>query len=292
MKINKLTPRGYCHGVVNAIKILENILIDDSYERPIHMLGMIIHNKHIIDYFESKGVVIVDNKSKTRLELLDQIDSGTVVITAHGCSPAVFKKANSKNLTVVDATCKDVNKVHLNIKEKLKQGYIILYIGKKGHPETEGVLGISKSIILVTKDDDVDLINFDINSKYYVTNQTTLSKNDLKSIFDKMYQDNNANIECDDEICDATTVRQNAVIMQDKVDLCVVVGDINSSNTAKLVEASEKYAGIKSIQVETADDLDIEFISTLSSVSVTSGASTPTHITNEVINRLEKIKKL
>ncbi len=292
MKINKLTPRGYCHGVVNAIKILEDVVADDSYKRPIHMLGMIIHNKHTIEYFESKGVIIVDDNSKTRLELLEQIESGTVVITAHGCSPEVLTKAYNKGLAVVDATCKDVYKVHLNIKKKLDLGYTILYIGKKGHPETEGVLGISKSILLITSEKDVDMINFEESTKYYVTNQTTLSKYDLKSIFDRIIQSNNVNIECDDEICDATTVRQNAVITQDKVDLCVVVGDKKSSNTAKLVEVSEKYAGIKSIQIETADDLDIEFLSKLSSISVTSGASTPTHITNDVINKLEKLKKL
>ncbi len=289
MKINKLTPRGYCHGVVNAIKILESVIDDHSYKRPIHMLGMIIHNKHTIEYFEEKGVVIIDDKSKTRFELLEQIDSGTVVITAHGCSPDVIEKAYSKGLTVVDATCKDVNKVHLNIKQKLSSGYTVLYIGKKGHPETEGVLGISKSIILLTNENDVELMNFENNAKYYVTNQTTLSKFDLQSIFDKISDNNCDNIECDDEICDATTVRQNAVITQEKVDLCIVVGDTNSSNTAKLVEVSEKYAGIKSIQIETVDDLDFSFISKLSSVSVTSGASTPTHITNEVINKLEKI---
>ncbi len=291
MKIIKLTPRGYCHGVVNAINVLENVIDDAKYERPIHMLGMIIHNKHTIEYFENKGVVIVDDKTKTRLELLDEIESGTVVITAHGCSPEVIEKAKSKNLTIVNATCKDVEKVHLNIVEKLDQGYKILYVGKKRHPETEGVLGISKSIYLITSEDDIDNINFDNTEKYYITNQTTLSKFDLNSIFDKINCQSSAKIMYDNEICDATTVRQNAVIMQDKVDLCIVVGDRYSSNTAKLVEVSEKYAGIKAIQVETINDLDLTEISTLSSVSVTSGASTPTHITNEVIQTLEKLKK-
>ncbi len=291
MKINKLTPRGYCHGVVNAIKVLENVIEDDSYERPIHMLGMIIHNKHTIEYFKNRGVIIIDDKSKTRLELLDQINSGTVVITAHGCSPDVITKATQKGLTIVNATCKDVNKVHSNIIEKLKYGYSIIYLGKKGHPETEGVLGISDSIHLITSEKDVDNILFEKDKKYYVTNQTTLSKYDLASIFDKINKYDNVKIELDDEICDATTVRQNAVINQDKVDLCIVVGDTKSSNTAKLAEVSEKYAGIKAIQIETADDLDLSEIAKLSSVSVTSGASTPTNITNSVIKVLEKLNK-
>ncbi len=291
MKINKITPRGYCHGVVNAIKTLENIIDDESYERPIHMLGMIIHNKHTTNYFKDKGVIIVDGKSKTRLELLDEIDSGTVVITAHGCSPEVIEKATNKGLTIVDATCKDVNKVHTNIQNKLEQGYEIIYIGKNMHPETEGVLGISDKINLVTNISDLNKINFQNNYKYYVTNQTTLSKFDIQFVFDELKLLNDQFIEYDDEICDATTVRQNAVITQEKVDYCIVVGDKKSSNTAKLAEVSEKYANIKAIQIETIDDLDLDIIRNVSSISVTSGASTPTHITNEVIDTLEKLNK-
>ncbi len=288
MKVNKLIPCGYCHGVVNAITLLNKLVEDVNVERPIYVLGMLIHNKNVIDDFTKKGVITLEDKSKTRLELLDEINSGTVVITAHGASPLVLKKANDKGLNVVDATCKDVTKVHDNIIKKLNANFTILYIGKKGHPETEGVLGISDNINLICNEEDIDKLNLDHIKTIYITNQTTLSKYDLDKIHTKL-KNTYENIEFDNEICNATTMRQDAVIKQPYADLCIVVGDTKSSNTNKLKEVSINIANVKTIQVETVKDLDKIDLSDINSINITSGASTPTYITNEVINHLKNI---
>ncbi|MCD7807771.1 MAG: 4-hydroxy-3-methylbut-2-enyl diphosphate reductase, partial [Erysipelotrichaceae bacterium] len=137
MEIKAIVPRGYCKGVIRAIDIAKkaSVLDDDVY-----ILGMIVHNQYIVKALADLGVHTIDAKGKTRLELLDEIDHGHVIITAHGASDAVFQKAYDKGLKVIDASCQDVIKTHELIKDKLNEGYEILYIGKNGHPEAEGAI--------------------------------------------------------------------------------------------------------------------------------------------------------
>lgn len=139
MEVKAIVPRGYCKGVVNAINIAKKA----SQKPPVYILGMIVHNQYIVNALEELGVKTIDHKGKTRLELLDDIDDGTVIITAHGASEQVFLKAQKKGLNVIDASCQDVIKTHDLIKDKLKLGYEILYIGKVGHPEAEGAISIN-----------------------------------------------------------------------------------------------------------------------------------------------------
>ena len=290
MKVIDLRPRGYCHGVVRALQMVKKVIQDETYPRPIHILGLIVHNKKITEAFSYFGVVSLDDPSKTRLELLDQIESGTVIMTAHGVSDQVISKATQKGLTVVNATCRDVTKVHDAVKTHLDLGYEVVYIGHKNHPEPEGILGISTDISFLTN--AVEAMNFIQkypNKRLFVTNQTTLSRYDIDVVLDVLkvkYPD----LLFDNDICDATTTRQKAVIQQEKVDLCIVVGDALSSNSNKLAFVSEHERQIKSHRIEGVSDIDPDWFKSVQSVSVTSGASTPTKLTNEVIEYLKQFE--
>ena len=285
MKINKITPQGYCGGVINALKIVNEAILDSSIKKPIYMLGNIIHNKHVVNDLKNKGIIVLEDKSKTRLELLETIDSGTVIFTAHGVSPLVYEKAKQKGLNIINAVCPNVNIVHKNIINYLNNGYKCLYIGTKNHPECEGVLEISNDIIFISSIFDIDFLNLNTN-KIYVTNQTTLSKYDLKDIYDKLIN-KYPNIIIDNKICNATTIRQEAMANQEKVDLCIVVGDKESSNTKKLASVSQNIAGIKTILCEDLNSLDKNELENINSVSISSGASTPNYIVDEIIEYLK-----
>ncbi|MEC9485808.1 MAG: 4-hydroxy-3-methylbut-2-enyl diphosphate reductase [Candidatus Izemoplasma sp.] len=284
MEIQKLVPRGYCHGVVNAIKMIKQLDFS-AKKQPIYLLGMLIHNKKVNDFFADQGITILHNPYRTRLELLDNIQEGTVIFTAHGVSDEVKDKAKDKNLDIVDTTCSDVTKSFDIIKTFINDGYHILYIGKKDHPESEAALAISDKITLIESEDDLkDLPDYE---KVALTNQTTMSFYDVYRIHQEALK-HYENLYLIDEICDATRARQDAVIHQDDDnDLCIVVGDHLSNNTKKLAEVSIKEAGIPAIVIESIADLTLEDLKDVKKVSITSGASTPTKITNEVINFLK-----
>ncbi len=282
-KINKIIPQGYCGGVKHALQMVYQLLEDPNTKKPIYMLGSIIHNSIVIKDLIKKGIILIENKNKTRLELLDEIEEGTVIFSAHGVSPKVHLKALQKGLSILDTTCKNVEIVHQNIKKYLDLGYTCLYIGTKNHPECEGVLGIDDRIQLIEKCDD-------IHNKYdapiYITNQTTLSVDDTIDIYNKVNK-HYPNAIIDNKICNATTIRQQAMKVQEKVDLCLVVGDQHSSNTKKLVEVSQKE-GIPTILVESLKDVQSLDLKNINSISISSGASTPDIIVNDIINYLKK----
>lgn len=288
IQVNKIEPQGFCGGVNNAIKILNKVLEDKNTKKPIYLLGNLIHNKFVMEEFEKKGVIILDIKGKTRLELLDLIKTdGTVIFSAHGVSPSVYSKAKTMGLDIVDATCPYVNVVHNKIIDYIKKGYSIIYIGGKGHPECEGVLGIDDNISLVTSKDDV--INLNINNEFiYVTNQTTLSIYDIKDIFNEILN-KYPNAVIDDKICMATTIRQKAIMEQDIPDLCIIVGDPSSSNTKKLKQVS-LLKGINTIMIESIKDLSNISFDNIKTISISSGASTPSYLVDEIINYIKNIK--
>ena len=288
MKINKIEPQGYCGGVIRALKIMDKALEDESLPRPIYCLGSVIHNSHVINNYSNRGIITIEDKGLSRLELLDKIDSGTVIFSAHGVSPEAYEKAKNKGLTIVDATCPMVLSVHDKIKKYLENGYECIYIGTTNHPECEGVLGISNRIHFISKESDVS--NLDIKSdKIYVTNQTTLSMYDIKIIFDCLKQ-KYPNIEIDDKICDATTKRQTAMYNQPDCDLCIIVGDPKSSNTKKLYKVSKEIAGKNTIFIEDLSMLDNKILDGVKTVNISSGASTPPYLVDEIINYLSKLQ--
>ncbi|MGM9968979.1 MAG: 4-hydroxy-3-methylbut-2-enyl diphosphate reductase [Anaeroplasma sp.] len=287
MKVNKIEPQGFCGGVKYALKILDECINNTKLPQPIYLLGPIIHNSHVMNNYISKGIIVLNDKNKTRLELLDEINTGTVVFSAHGVEPNVYEKAKRKGLTYIDATCPNVKIIHNKIKEFLNQDYDCIYIGTKKHPELEGVIGISNLIHPIYDLNDVGNLSI-INDKIYVTNQTTLSIYDIQEIFIAIKAKFPKAI-IDDKICQATTIRQKAIMNQDPVDLCIIVGDEKSSNTKKLALTSEKN-GIKTILCNDLESLDKTIFNNINSVSISSGASTPNYLVDEIIEYIKAIK--
>ena len=286
MEVIKISPRGYCYGVVDAMVMARQAAQNLDLPRPIYILGMIVHNSHVTNSFEDDGIITLDGHN--RLDILDKVDSGTVIFTAHGVSPEVRKMARAKGLTTVDATCPDVTKTHDLIKEKVEEGCEIIYIGKKGHPEPEGAVGIAPDHVhLIEKEEEIAGLQIP-SSRIVITNQTTMSQWDIKHIMKKLLE-TFPGAEVHNEICMATQVRQEAVAEQaGECELVIVVGDPRSNNSNRLAQVSEEIAGVPAHRIADLSELNTDWLMGITKVGVTSGASTPTPITKEVINYLEQ----
>lgn len=285
MIVNDLRPRGYCHGVARALKMVKKAVTDDTVQKPIYILGLIVHNKKIKEAFEHLGVKSLDLQGKTRVEAAKTIKDGTVILTAHGVADEVKMVLTNNQIPYIDATCMDVYKVHNHVKEHLPT-HEVLYIGKPLHPEVEGVLGLSDEITLISNIDEAIGYVKKTQKPIYITNQTTLSHSDVKRLVDEIRK--RYDVLFDQDICMATTLRQQAVIEQPKADVLIVIGDTLSSNTNKLKSVSLKENNIPTYLIETLDQINPEWFKGVSIVNVTSGASTPTVITNEVIRFLKQ----
>ncbi|MEE3605574.1 4-hydroxy-3-methylbut-2-enyl diphosphate reductase [Bacillus altitudinis] len=285
MNVIKISPRGYCYGVVDAMVIAKNAALDKNLPRPIYILGMIVHNKHVTDAFEEDGIYTLDGPN--RLDILKQVESGTVIFTAHGVSPEVRQIAEEKGLVAIDATCPDVTKTHELISEKTADGYDIIYIGKKGHPEPEGAVGVAPDKVhLVETEADIKALDL-TSDKLLITNQTTMSQWDVHDLME-LIKEKYPHVEYHQEICLATQVRQEAVSQQaGQADLTIVVGDPKSNNSNRLAQVSMEIAGTQAYRIGDLSELKLEWLQGVKIVAVTAGASTPTPITKEVIRFLE-----
>ncbi|KOA79384.1 MULTISPECIES: 4-hydroxy-3-methylbut-2-enyl diphosphate reductase [Bacillus] len=285
MNVIKISPRGYCYGVVDAMVIAKNAALDKNLPRPIYILGMIVHNKHVTDAFEEDGIYTLDGPN--RLDILKQVESGTVIFTAHGVSPEVRQIAEEKGLVAIDATCPDVTKTHELISEKTADGYDIIYIGKKGHPEPEGAVGVAPDKVHLVES-EADIKTLDLTSdKLLITNQTTMSQWDVHDLME-LIKEKYPHVEYHQEICLATQVRQEAVSQQaGQADLTIVVGDPKSNNSNRLAQVSMEIAGTQAYRIGDLSELKLEWLQGVKTVAVTAGASTPTPITKEVIRFLE-----
>ncbi|MCY7431263.1 4-hydroxy-3-methylbut-2-enyl diphosphate reductase [Bacillus safensis] len=285
MNVIKISPRGYCYGVVDAMVIAKNAALDKNLPRPIYILGMIVHNKHVTDAFEEDGIYTLDGPN--RLDILKQVESGTVIFTAHGVSPEVRQIAEEKGLVAIDATCPDVTKTHELISEKTADGYDIIYIGKKGHPEPEGAVGVAPDKVhLVETEADIEALDL-TSEKLLITNQTTMSQWDVHDLME-LIKEKYPHVEYHQEICLATQVRQEAVSQQaGQADLTIVVGDPKSNNSNRLAQVSMEIAGTQAYRIGDLSELKLEWLQGVKTVAVTAGASTPTPITKEVIHFLE-----
>ncbi|MGG4142106.1 4-hydroxy-3-methylbut-2-enyl diphosphate reductase [Paenibacillus algorifonticola] len=286
MQIVKISPRGYCYGVVDAMVLALQTARNLELPRPIYILGMIVHNAHVTEAFEQEGVITLDGEN--RLEILEQVEQGTVIFTAHGVSPEVRRRAKEKGLTVVDATCPDVTRTHDLIREKMAEDYHIIYIGKKNHPEPEGAIGVAPDRVhLIERVEDIDLLEVP-EGNIVITNQTTMSQWDIRHIISKLIE-KFPTAEVHNEICLATQVRQEAVAGQaGEAQLCIVVGDPRSNNSNRLAQVSEEIAGVTAYRVADVSEIKREWLIGIERVAVTSGASTPTPLTKEVITYLEQ----
>jgi len=287
MEVVRITPRGYCHGVVEAIRMAKKVGVERHGE-PVTMLGYLVHNEHVTRELEGAGVRLVD--APDRMAGLDQIDAGTVIFTAHGVSPRVVDAARARGLDVVDATCSDVTRTHDLVRRLLADGCEVIYIGKRRHPEPEGVVGIDpQRVHLIETMEEADTVTFPPGTRLAVTCQTTLSMWDTKAIIDRLAQ-RFPDIDVHNEICLATQERQEAAVRAaEDLDCVVVVGSTRSSNSRRLVQVVEERAGRRAYLVDTAADLDPSWFRGMRRVGVTSGASTPTQITRAVIAAIEAL---
>ena len=289
MEVIKISPRGYCYGVVDAFQIVRQAAKDPSLPRPIHVVGLIIHNRHAIEELISMGVVTLDGPD--RATILEQIKEGTVIFTAPGVAPLVKRPAQERGLHCIDATCPDVTRTHDLVRDLVAQGYYILYVGKRGHPEPEGVMGeIPGHVSLIETEADVDdlALTPEQEAKIAISTQTTLSKWDTQRVIQYIkVRYPHAQVHID--ICAATQSRQEAVVGQAKAaDLTVVVGDTLSNNTNRLVQVSQELAGVPAVRIEDLSQLKTEWLKGKKRVAVTAGASTPSQLTREVIRYLEQ----
>lgn len=289
MEVVKISPRGYCYGVVDALQMVRQTAKDPTVPRPIYIVGQIVHNRHAIEELTNLGVVTLDGPD--RASILEQVKEGTVIFTAHGVSPLVKRRARERGLYCVDATCPDVTVTHDLVCDLVANGYYILYVGKKGHPEPEGVLGeVPGHISLVEDEADVDALTLtpEQEAKLAISTQTTLSQWDTRRVIEYI-KERYPRAEVHIDICAATQTRQEAVVAQAKgADLTIVVGDPRSNNTNRLVQVSEELAGVPAVRIEDLSQLKPEWLKGKKRVAVTAGASTPSQLTREVIRYLEQ----
>jgi 4-hydroxy-3-methylbut-2-enyl diphosphate reductase len=275
-------PRGFCAGVDRAIEIVERAL--ERHGAPIYVRHEIVHNTHVVAQLRAKGAIFVEE--------LDEVPPGaTLVFSAHGVSRAVREAARQRGLNVFDATCPLVTKVHVEVAKMRAQGREIVMIGHAGHPEVEGTMGQADSgIYLVGTPEDVGQLQVrDPNRLAYVT-QTTLSVDDatlvvqaLKRRFPNIAEPKKA------DICYATQNRQDAVkALAAKVDLVIVVGSRNSSNSNRLREVAERV-GVSAYLVEDASGVDAQWLEGHARIGLTAGASAPELLVQQVVERLRQI---
>ena len=281
MEILLAQPRGFCAGVERAITIVERAL--EQFGAPIYVRHEIVHNKSVVDSLRAKGAVFVE-------ELDDVPPGGTVIFSAHGVSKAVQAEADRRGLKVFDATCPLVTKVHVEVAKKLREGYEIVMIGHRGHPEAEGTMGqAANGMHLVETVADVATLRPASDKLSYVT-QTTLSVDDCTRVIAAL-RARYPSIQGPkrDDICYATQNRQDAVkFMAPRCDVVIVVGSPNSSNSNRLREVAQNM-GVEAYMVDNAADLRPEWIAGKPRVGVTAGASAPEVLVNELIERLRAL---
>jgi 4-hydroxy-3-methylbut-2-enyl diphosphate reductase len=281
MDVMLANPRGFCAGVERAIAIVERAL--QQFGAPIYVRHEIVHNKFVVEDLRAKGAVFVEE--------LDEVPRGsTVIFSAHGVSKEVQADAERRGLKVFDATCPLVTKVHVEVAKMLRDGYEIVMIGHRGHPEAEGTMGQAKSgMHLVETVEDVARLEPASERLAYVT-QTTLSVDDAAAVIAAL----RARFPAirgpkRDDICYATQNRQDAVkFMAPKCEVVIVVGSPNSSNSNRLREVAE-HMGAQAYMVDRAADLRPEWVAGKQRVGVTAGASAPEVLVNELIARLEML---
>ena len=286
MEVKRVVPSGYCKGVVNAIKLAKQTRAENPDDK-IYILGMLVHNSFVSDELASLGIVTLDDSFKNKEELLDEVNEGIIIFTAHGISDKIKNKAAAKGLRYVDATCVDVLKTQNIIRDHLDEGYEIIYFGKKKHPEAEAVLSISDKIHLVTNEKDLEDLDLK-GKKLFLTNQTTMSYLELKDLIEKVKQIYPQTV-VQEEICNATSSRQEAIAKLTDCDLLYVVGDSKSNNTNKLVDIARKQGIRKVLLIHSYKDINKNDLKDVEKVYVTAGASTPPLLIDEVISFLKEI---
>ena len=284
LKIYLASPRGFCAGVDRAIEIVKKSI--DKFGSPVYVRHEIVHNKHVVESLKKIGAIFVEEIS----EIKDK--SRPVIFSAHGVPKKVPKEAEELNMKYVDATCPLVSKVHREAENMHKNGYHIILIGHKGHPEVIGTMGQipENGITLVETIEDVEKIVFEKDEKLAFITQTTLSVDDTKEIIEclkkKFPQINEPKKE---DICYATTNRQAAVKKIAKLcDMFFVIGSRNSSNSKRLVEVASKAGCNQSELIHSESDIPLDKIGKCKTIGISSGASAPEIIVQDFISKIKE----
>jgi 4-hydroxy-3-methylbut-2-enyl diphosphate reductase len=283
MQIILAKPRGFCAGVRRAIEIVEKAI--EKFGSPVYVRHEIVHNQFVVDSLKQKGAIFVNE--------VDQIPEGAITIfSAHGVSSQVEEQAIERGLDVIDATCPLVSKVHREAKKHEEHGYEIILIGHKGHPEVQGTSGrVKKNVLLVTNEEDARNVEVANPDKIAFVTQTTLSVDDTKKIVEILEQ-RFPNLQkglATKDICYATQNRQDAVKNLAKVvDLILVIGAKNSSNSNRLRDLGEEF-NIPSYLINNADDIQIEWFKNVDNIGLTAGASAPEVLVKSVIDKIKNL---
>ncbi len=283
MNIILAKPRGFCAGVTRAIETVEKAIA--KFGAPVYVRHEIVHNKFVVESLRKKGAIFVDE--------VDQIPVGAITIfSAHGVSDRVEEDSLKRGLDVIDATCPLVSKVHREAKKYEEEGYEIILIGHRGHPEVEGTSGrVKKEVILVTDENDARNIEIKNPEKISYVTQTTLSVDDTQKIvqiLEQRFPQMQQGLATKD-ICYATQNRQDAVRELSKmVDVLLVIGAANSSNSNRLRDLGEE-CGLKSYLINGAIDIDPKWLDSAKNIGLTAGASAPEVLVQEVINKIKEL---
>jgi len=282
MRVVLAQPRGFCAGVERAIEIVERAI--EKFGPPVYVRHEIVHNRHVVESLRAKGAIFVEE--------LDEIPEGKIAIfSAHGVSKAVEGAARERGLMVVDATCPLVSKVHTEGRRYANQGREVILIGHAGHPEVEGTMGqVPGGVHLISTPEDVATLNVANPEQLAFVTQTTLSVDDTRDVIDALRARFPAIVGPDTkDICYATQNRQKAVReLAQEVDLILVIGAPNSSNSNRLKEIAEEL-GVPSYLIEDADQLKPEWLTSAKAIGVTAGASAPDTLVQDVVERLRQL---
>ncbi|MDR0627455.1 MAG: 4-hydroxy-3-methylbut-2-enyl diphosphate reductase [Bifidobacteriaceae bacterium] len=282
-KVLLAAPRGYCAGVDRAVETVERAL--DLYGAPLYVRKEIVHNKHVVDRLAGRGAVFVAE--------LDQVPRGArVVFSAHGVSPTVREQAQARDLLVIDATCPLVTKVHREVGKFVGRGYSIVLIGHQGHEEVEGTAGEApEAIQVIDSPAAVDQVEVPDPAKVAWLTQTTLSVDETQATVSRLRQRFAALTDPpSDDICYATQNRQGAVKeIASRSDVVIVVGSANSSNSVRLVEVALKHGAGAAYRVDSAAEIDPAWLAEAATVGLTSGASVPEVLVEQVLRRLAEL---
>jgi 4-hydroxy-3-methylbut-2-enyl diphosphate reductase len=276
-KVLLAAPRGYCAGVDRAVIAVEKAL--DHYGSPVYVRKQIVHNKHVVSSLETRGAIFVEE--------VDEVPEGSVLVfSAHGVSPAVIAAAAARNLNTIDATCPLVTKVHREVQRFAAEDYDILLIGHEGHEEVEGTAGEAPDVVqIIDKDESIAAAKVRDPKKLIWLSQTTLSVDETMETVLKLREKHpTLQNPPSDDICYATQNRQVAI---KKVgagsDLVIVVGSANSSNTVRLVEVALEAGAKAAYRVDFANEIDDSWFEGVETVGVSSGASVPEELVDEVL---------
>jgi len=276
-KVILASPRGFCAGVVRAIDIVNLAL--EKYSKPLYVRREIVHNPYVVEELRRKGAIFVDE--------LQEVPAGkTVVFSAHGVSPEVWREAAAKKLNIIDATCPLVTKVHMEALRFARKDYTIVLIGHRGHDEVIGTMGEApEHIRLVTSVAEIDELEVENPEKVVYLTQTTLSLDDTREIVHALRRKFPAlQAPPSEDICYATQNRQEAVRhLAERAELILVVGAANSSNSNRLVEEARKY-GARSYLINDVRAIAPQWLEDVTTVGVTSGASAPEILVTQVVN--------